>query len=41
MTEPAENRSTVMPILTALAIVGVAVIAVFALRLVGGDVAPE
>ena len=41
MTEPDDNRSTVMPILTALAIVGVAVIAVFALRLVGGDVAPE
>jgi hypothetical protein len=42
MTEPDENRSTMMPLLTALAIVGVALIAVFALRLIGGgDTLPD
>lgn len=41
MTEPAENRGTLMPILTALAVVAVALIAVFALRLLRGDDLPD
>ncbi|MFM9032851.1 MAG: lumazine-binding protein [Mycobacterium sp.] len=42
MTEPAENRASLMPILTALAVVGVALIAVFALRMVrGGSALPD
>ena len=42
MTEPERDRPTLMPILTALAIVGVALIAVFALRLIrGGDTLPD
>jgi hypothetical protein len=42
MTEPEETRPTLMPILTALAVVGVALIAVFALRIFrGGDTVPD
>lgn len=41
MTEPAENRASLMPILTALAVVGVALIAVFALRVIRGDRLPD
>ena len=42
MTEPDRDRPTLMPILTALAVVGVALIAVFALRLIrGGDTLPD
>lgn len=42
MTEPEENRSTLMPILTALAVVGVALITIFALRFIrGGDTVPD
>lgn len=42
MTDPDADRPTLMPILTALAVVGVALIAVFALRLIrGGDPVPD
>lgn len=42
MTEPSDDRPTLMPILTALAVVGVALIAVFALRFIrGGDTVPD
>jgi hypothetical protein len=37
MTDPEDNRSTLMPMLTALAIAMVVLIAFFALRLFGGD----
>jgi hypothetical protein len=37
MTDPEDNPSTLMPMLTALAIAVVALIAFFALRLFGGD----
>jgi hypothetical protein len=40
MTDPEENRSTLMPMLTAVAIAVVALIALFALRLFGGDTPP-
>ena len=40
MTDPEENRSTLMPMLTAVAIAVVALIAFFALRLFGGDTPP-
>jgi hypothetical protein len=42
MTDPEETRPTLMPILTAMAVVGVALIAVFALRFIrGGDTVPD
>lgn len=42
MTDPEDARPTLMPILTALAVVGVALIAIFALRLIrGGDTVPD
>lgn len=42
MTDPEETRPTLLPILTALAIVGVALVAVFALRIIrGGDTLPD
>lgn len=41
MTEPGESRSTLAPILGALAIVAVALIAVFALRMLRGDALPD
>lgn len=42
MTEPESDRPSLLPILTALAVVGVALIAVFALRFIrGGDVVPD
>lgn len=42
MTESdAEDRPTLMPVLTALAIVGVALIAFFVVRMLRGDVQPD
>lgn len=41
MTEPEENRATLMPILTAVAIVGVALLGIFVLRLFSGDAMPD
>ena len=42
MTDPEDDRPTMMPILTALAVVGVLLVAVFALRLIrGGDTVPD
>jgi hypothetical protein len=42
MTEPSDNRPTLMPIVTALALVGVALVAVFGLRMIrGGDEVPD
>lgn len=41
MAEPAENRSTAMPILTALAIVGILVVAFVVVRLFQGDAPPD
>lgn len=41
MTESADDRPTLMPILTALAVVGVALIAVFVLRWIRGDAMPD
>lgn len=42
MTDPEDTRPSLMPILTALAVVGVALIAVFALRMIrGGDTLPD
>jgi hypothetical protein len=40
MTDPEENRSTLMPMLTAVAIALAVLIAFFALRLSGGDAPP-
>ena len=40
MTDPEDNPSTLMPMLTALAIAGVVLIGFFALRLFGGDGPP-
>ena len=39
--DPAENRSTVMPIVTALVIVGIALVAFIAVRLFQGDAPPD
>ena len=41
MTEPAENRATVMPIAIALSVVAVALAAVFGLRMIRGDEVPD
>ncbi len=41
MTEPDDDRSTAMPILAALAIVGIALAAVFLVRLFRGDEEPD
>lgn len=41
MTEPSENRSTLAPILGALAIVAFALIVVFVLRMFRGDELPD
>ncbi|MGI9123340.1 MAG: Rv0361 family membrane protein [Mycobacterium sp.] len=41
MTEPDESRPTLMPIIAALAIVGVALAAVFVMRLFRGDEQPD
>ena len=42
MTEPDNDRPTLMPILTALVVVGVALLAVFLLRMIrGGDTVPD
>lgn len=40
MTDPEDNPSTLMPMLTALAIAGVVLIGFFSLRLFGGDDTP-
>jgi len=41
MTEPEENRATLMPILTAVAVVAIALLGIFVLRLFRGDSMPD
>ncbi|WP_313675946.1 DUF4878 domain-containing protein [Mycolicibacterium sp.] len=41
MTEPEESRATLMPLVTAIAIVAVALISIFVLRLFLGDELPD